>query len=112
MALSTIFVIAGADAFKEPGGRAKKAEQLGIPKPVEATKLNGAVMVVAGAALGLGIAPRWAAAALVGSMIPTTLAGHAFWAEDDAKARAMQRTHFLKNVGLIGGLAGVVVGEG
>ena len=35
---------------------------------------------------------------------PTTLAGHAFWTESDARKRKANRIHFLKNLGLVGGL--------
>jgi putative oxidoreductase len=102
--LAPIFVIAGGEAFSEPGVRVDKAAALGIPQPELATKANGALMVVAGVALGLGVAPRLAATALMGSLIPTTLAGHAYWAESDPKVLSMQRVQFLKNLGLMGGL--------
>jgi hypothetical protein len=32
------------------------------------------------------------------------LAGHAFWEEDEEGSRAGQRTHFLKNLSMLGGL--------
>ena len=47
---------------------------------------------------------RLAALALIGSIVPTTLGGHRFWEETDQAARAQQRMHFLKNLGLLGGL--------
>src|SRR5471030_1631182 len=70
--LAPIFVVAGSEAFREPGARVEKAAALGIPQPELATKANGALMVAAGAALGLGVAPRLAATALIGALIPTT----------------------------------------
>jgi putative oxidoreductase len=45
-----------------------------------------------------------AALALGASLVPTTFAGHRFWEEGDPKQRAAQKIHFLKNVGLLGGL--------
>ena len=97
-----ILVSGGADAFREPGPRASKARDLGQPYPETTRRLNGALMVVAGAALGLGMAPRWAARARMVSLVPTTVAGHPFWKEEDRKARAMQKTQFFKNLGLLG----------
>jgi uncharacterized membrane protein YphA (DoxX/SURF4 family) len=41
---------------------------------------------------------------LATTLIPTTLAGHAFWAEEDPQARAQQRIQFLKNASMFGGL--------
>jgi uncharacterized membrane protein YphA (DoxX/SURF4 family) len=69
-------------------------------------------MVVAGAALAAGVAPRAAAGALVASLVPTTLAGHRFWDQEDARGRAMQLTQFLKNLGLIGGLLCTMADDG
>ncbi len=106
--LSGIFIIAGSEAFKVPGPRTQKVEGIGIPQPEMAVKVNGATMVLGGILLALGIAPKAAAGALIGSMIPTTLVGHAFWQEKDPKALAMQRVQFLKNLGLVGGLLWII----
>ena len=37
-------------------------------------------------------------------MIPTTVAGHAFWKVDDPAARKLQRIQFHKNMAMLGGL--------
>jgi len=102
--LSGMFVSGGWQAFRDPAGRAKRAEAIGIPFPELATRLNGAAMVAGGVALAAGIAVKPAAAVLAASLVPTTLAGHRFWAEEDQTARAGQRIHFLKNVSMLGGL--------
>ena len=81
----------------------------GIPRPEQAVVLNGAVMVVAGLLLSLGIAPRIAAALLIGSLIPTTIVGHPFWKDEPGPEREKQLLQFLKNLGLIGGLLMVVI---
>lgn len=105
--LAAPFVWLGSEAAREPGGRVQLAAELGIPRPELAVRANGAAMVVGGAALGLGRAPRAAALGLVASMIPTTLAGHAFWQHDDPVDRKVNRIQFLKNLGLVGGLLAV-----
>lgn len=104
MLLSGIFIGGGADAFLKPGYRVNKVENTGIPEPEQAVVLNGAAMMIGGTALALNIAPKAAAALLLGTLIPTTIVGHAFWKETDANARKMQQTQFLKNLGLMGGL--------
>jgi putative oxidoreductase len=38
------------------------------------------------------------------SLVPTTIAGHAYWEISDEPDRTQQKIHFLKNAGLIGGL--------
>jgi putative oxidoreductase len=72
--------------------------------PEAYVRLNAAVMTVAALLLSAGKLPRLSSAVLAGSLVPTTLAGHRFWEVKDPAERAAQRRHFLKNVGLIGGL--------
>ena len=102
--LGSMFIFGGAHAFAEPGGRVTKVEAAGIPQPRQATILNGAIMMVAGTALAAGLLPKFAAALLVGTLIPTTYVGHAYWNEENPSARANQQTQFLKNASMLGGL--------
>jgi uncharacterized membrane protein YphA (DoxX/SURF4 family) len=112
--LSSIFIVGGVDALRHPEPKVKAAEPValpianrvpGLPRDAEAlVKLNGAVMVGAGTLLALGKFRRLAALALIGSVLPTTYAGHRFWEETDEGTKAQQRIHFLKNMGLVGGL--------
>jgi putative oxidoreductase len=107
--LSGIYIINGWGAFSKPGGRPKLVAAAGIPQPEQAVVLNAAVMIVAGLLLALGIAPRLAAALLLGSMIPTTIVGHPFWKEEPGPQRQNQETQFLKNLSLIGGLLMILI---
>lgn len=105
--LGAPFVVLGYEAAAEPGGRVDLAAALGVPAPEMAVRVNGGAMVAGGLALSLGLWPRAAAAGLAASLIPTTLAGHAFWQHDDPATRKNDRIQFLKNLGLLGGLAAV-----
>src|SRR6202044_3838264 len=109
--LASIFVVGGWDAVLHPAGKAKKAEAVSEPLSesvgVDAEMLvrfNGAVQIGGGVLLAVGKYRRLAALALIGSIIPTTYAGHRFWEETDPTTRAQQKMHFLKNLGLLGGL--------
>jgi uncharacterized membrane protein YphA (DoxX/SURF4 family) len=118
--LAPMFVSGGWDAAIRPHGKAAKASVV-TEKVIDATglatdtdqlvRVNGAVQVGAGVLLAIGVVPRLSAAVLAASLVPTTLAGHRFWAEEDPQARATQRVHFLKNLGLLGGLLLVVAGS-
>jgi putative oxidoreductase len=112
LVLSGIYIINGWGAFSKPGGRHKLVAAAGIPYPEQAVVLNAAVMVCAGLMLALGIAPRLAAALLLGSMVPTTLVGHPFWKEEPGPQRQNQETQFLKNLSMIGGLLMVLTEKG
>ena len=102
--LASMFIFGGSHAFVEPGGRVQKVEDAGIPQPRQATILNGAIMTVAGTTLAFGIFPKLSALALMGTLVPTTFVGHAFWAEESPQARAQQLTQFYKNAAMFGGL--------
>jgi len=67
-------------------------------------KIDAGVKIVAGSMLALGRFPRLASTALAVSLIPTTLAWHRFWEISDPDEKEAQQAHFLKNVGLLGGL--------
>ena len=69
------------------------------------------MQVLAGTALALGLAPRLSALALAGSLVPTTLAGHAYWTIEDPAARKLQRIQFHKNMAMIGGLLFAVLDQ-
>jgi uncharacterized membrane protein YphA (DoxX/SURF4 family) len=109
--LGVMFVKLGFDAARSPGPRVEKAAALGLSNPALAVRGNGAAMVVGGAALTLNKLPRLAALGLIASMIPTTLAGHAFW-EAEGGERKAQEIQFGKNLALIGGLILVLPGRG
>jgi putative oxidoreductase len=112
--LASTFVIQGADNLLHPERSAKEAEPVfrpiaervpGLPAdPEQAVRLTGAIQLAAGTMLALGRLPRLSALAIAVTLVPTTLAGHRFWEPDDAQERAAQRTQFLKNAGLLGGL--------
>ena len=82
----------------------KIAPQLPVPSDDKTmVRLNAGVHILAGLGLATGRAPRLSALALAGTVVPTTLAGHRFWEAEGATKQA-QLIHFLKNLGLLGGL--------
>ncbi len=117
--LASAFIAEGWSAIRnpDPGGEAAP-EALGVaaaetagepPIPgadnvVALVRLNGAVQVGGGVLLALGKFPRLASLALMGTIIPTTYAGHRFWEEPDDETRARKKMQLLKNLGLLGGL--------
>lgn len=109
VAIGAPFVWMGYEAAKEPGRRVDVAADFGIPEDLAeaSVRLNGAVMVAGGLAVATGVLPRLGALAVTGAMVPTTLAGHAFWKKDEPLARRLDRIQFLKNVGMVGGLLAV-----
>ncbi|GAB2675484.1 DoxX family membrane protein [Thalassiella azotivora] len=110
--LAATFVQGGLDQLRHPGPKvdaarplvAKAAGPLHLPNdPETLVRANGAAMAGAGALLALGRLPRLSAVVLAATIVPTTYAGHQFWAESDPERKRQQRQHFVKNMGLLGG---------
>jgi putative oxidoreductase len=116
--LSAIFITSGVRGLTDPEALVPAAKRVtdGITPLLERAdprlptdprtliRLNAAAQLVGGSLLATGHLTRPAAVLLAGSLVPTTIAAHPFWAEHDPAARRTQQIHFLKNLGLFGGL--------
>jgi uncharacterized membrane protein YphA (DoxX/SURF4 family) len=109
-----MFVTGGLDALRRPESKVPAADPIApriaeklpyLPEDTESlVRINGAAQLAAGLMLATGRFPRLSSAVLAGSLVPTTLAGHRFWEEQDETRRAQQRIHFFKNLSMLGGL--------
>lgn len=118
--LASMFLVGGVNALKNAsalGPRASDVTERLMPlikkvlptapvpqDPITLVRINAAVQIGAAAALATGRAPRLASTTLALSLVPTTVAGHRFWAESDPTQKADQRLQFFKNVSMLGGL--------
>ncbi|MFD9889504.1 DoxX family membrane protein [Amycolatopsis sp. NPDC059027] len=117
--LASIFIFGGIGALRDAQGHAKAVEPFltdtfdkvegivpdAVPRdPATLVRIDAAVKVTAGLALAAGKAPRLASLALLGSLVPTTLAGHRFWESKDPAEKQQQQIQFIKNASLAGGL--------
>ena len=85
--LASIFVAGGVDTLRNPAPRVQAADKVVTPlvertdrlsSTEQVVKIDAAAKIVAGTLLALGRFPRLSATVLAASMVPTTLAGHAF----------------------------------
>ena len=118
--LASTFVVGAVNALKNAEASAVRAKPVtdrivalaqraapNAPVPTDAVtlvRINAAAQLVGAAALATGRAPRLGSLLLAASVVPTTLARHRFWEESDPSVRAEHRTHFAKNVSVLGGL--------
>jgi uncharacterized membrane protein YphA (DoxX/SURF4 family) len=118
--LSSMFVVGAVNALKASDRHAERAKKVsdqlvtlanrvapGVPIPDDPrtlVRINAATQLLAAAALATGRAPRVSSLVLAGTLVPTTLAAHAFWDEQDPETRTVQKLHFFKNVSMLGGL--------
>ena len=115
--LGAIFVVSGARIVLNPDSKVTTAKRVTdkvapmiermdprLPSDARAlVRLKAGADVAAGLLLATGRLTRPAAAVLAAGLVPTTLAGHPFWAVPQEE-RTQHETHFLKNLGLLGGL--------
>ncbi|WP_306999208.1 DoxX family protein [Amycolatopsis thermophila] len=116
--LAGIFIYGGINALRQAEGHAEAAKPVldkvgeqsdklpdAIPTdPVSLVKIDAGVKIAAGTLLALNKFPRLSSLALIGSLVPTTVAGHPFWEAKDPQEKQQQLIHLLKNAGLAGGL--------
>lgn len=98
-----IFLVSGVGKLFDPAGTQTVMVQHGLPLP--GLFLLGAILLEVGGGLALlfGWKARWAAAALIGFLIPTTLIFHTNFADE------IQPILFMHNLALMGGLLLLVV---
>lgn len=110
--LAAVFVSEGIGALRDPAPRVARAaplvtaaaERFGTPDdPLLVVRAGAGVTIVGGVGLATGKAPRLSALALATTLVPTTVAQHAFW-EAPEGTRSEELVQFLKNAGLLGGL--------
>ncbi len=118
--LASVFFVGAASALKNAPKLAPKASRVtekvvplaqrampGAPiptDPVTIVRANAVLQIAAAAALATGRMPRTSSAVLAVSLLPTTVAGHAFWREQDPAVKNTQRLNFFKGVSIVGGL--------
>lgn len=122
--LGALFVGSGYYVLKHPERHIAEAkpvadylepalEAANLPTDTETlVKATGAAQIAGGLLLASGHFTRPAAAVLAATVVPSTIAAHPFWNEEDPDRKAEQRTQFAKNLGLLGGLLYAMVDRG
>src|SRR3954447_16566695 len=105
------FVVTGIETLRDPGRRAERIAPVIKPladrvswlpskDPETLVRMQGALSVGSGALLAMGRFERLSTLVLAGQLVPSLLAEHRFWAEDDPDRRAAERSQFFKTAGL------------
>lgn len=121
--LASYFIASGVKALRNPGPLVPLAEPIAdkvvplvkqyapdqvadyIPEDAKTlVRVNAAAQVLGGVALASGKGRRVGAWLLAGSLVPSTVAKHPFWSRTDPEEKALDRSQFLKNLSLLGGV--------
>lgn len=109
------FMVTGLETLRNPTPRADQVAPVLKPladrvswlpakDPETLVRIQAAVSVGAGALFAMGRLQRLTAVLLAVEALPSLLAEHRFWQEDDPDRRASDRARLLKDAGLFGAM--------
>lgn len=101
--LAAIFLVSGFDKIAGFQGLIGTIASKGLPVPEFFAAATIALELIAGAMLVAGWKVRWAALALAAFTLLLAFLFHNFWAVPEVQ-KVMQQIHFMKNMGIVGGL--------
>lgn len=96
------FIVGGLNHFGQLQGMSQMVAAKGLPAPRVAVLASGALLVLAGASIVVGLYPVGGLLGLVVFLLSAAILFHNFWTVSAGEERINQLTHFLKNVALAG----------
>ena len=107
-----VLVFMGLNHFTNLEAMAGYAEFKGLPAATLSVLASGAVLVLGGLGIVLGVFPQVSAIAVAGFLVVAAVLMHDFWAVPEDQQQD-EMTHFLKNLVMAGGaLAIAAIGAG
>jgi len=100
--LGGFFINSGINHFRGIAMMSGYAQMKGVPMPKASVAFSGALLLVGGLSILLGVYPTVGVVSLALFLIPTTYMMHAFWKVEDPMAKMGERVNFTKNVALLG----------
>ena len=97
-----LFVYSGFGHFAAAAAIQGYARQAGAPAPAATVPLTGAVIIVSGLGVILGVWADLAALLIAGFLFLTAFIIHAFWKVEDPQMRQMEQIQFTKDLALAG----------
>jgi uncharacterized membrane protein YphA (DoxX/SURF4 family) len=104
-----LFLSSGVNHFLQRNNMAGYAGAKGVPMPMASTLASGALQILGGLSVLLGIWADLGSLLIAVFIIPTAVLMHAFWKETDAQAKMMAMIQFNKDLAL-GGAALALMG--
>ena len=105
------FIMSGINHFKQQKQLSQYAASKKVPKPELAVKTTGAMLIVGGTSILLGITPKLGTSAVVGFLAGVSPVMHNFWSMQDPQQRMNEMINFTKNLALIGGAIALMAVE-
>lgn len=106
------FLYNGINHLRNPEALEGYAAAKQVAYPHLSVKGSGILMTIAGAALVLGVLPRWGALGVAGFLGAASPKMHDFWNVQDPGQRQSEMIHFSKNIALLGAAIALASLEG
>lgn len=97
------FIMNGINHFRRAEAMTQYSTFKKVPAPKLAVLGSGALILLSGLSIVLGLYPNLGAWGIILFLAPTTLMMHNFWTETDPNQKMNSYINFTKNVALIGG---------
>jgi putative oxidoreductase len=101
--LGGFFVYNGINHFRERKTLAQYAGAKNVPAPDAAVTISGALLLLGGTSILLGVKPKLGGAAIIGFLAGVSPVMHDFWRVEDPNQRMNDMINFSKNLALLGG---------
>lgn len=96
------FIMSGANHFLKLNDMTAYTQMKGVKSPRMAVMVSGAMILVGGASIVLGILPRIGALLIIGFLFPVSVNMHNFWKIEDPQQKMLEKVNFTKNMALLG----------
>lgn len=97
------FIMSGINHFKKTNQLSQYAASKKVPKPDLMVQASGAVLLIGGTSILLGIKPKLGTAAVIGFLAGVSPIMHDFWKAEQPEQRMNDMINFTKNMALAGG---------
>jgi len=109
--LGGFFIYNGIHHLQKPKDMAGYAAAKGVPQPEVAIQLTGAMLLLGGTLLGLGIKPKLGGLMVAGFLAGVSPVMHNFWSIEDPNQKMNEMINFSKNLALLGAALAVAGAE-
>lgn len=96
------FLYSGINHFRERKNMSQYVASKNVPLPDAAVTGSGALLLLGGTSILLGVKPKIGTLAIVGFLAGVSPIMHDFWRSEDPERRHNDMVHFMKNVAMLG----------
>ena len=100
---AAMFVLSGVNHFTKAEAMTGYAQFKGLPQPKLANLVSGALLVLGGLSIILGVVADLGALVVSILLVLMAVLMHDFWKQSDPQAQQTEMIGFLKNISMAGG---------